>query len=81
MNNCTHLITKDHKCVDCGEVIFAVESRQCGSCHNFKLNQGANVIGGCLPKLMTVISTMHVTYKIKDGTCFVPKKQSSQAKS
>jgi len=52
-------------CVDCGKKVLAVEYRECGGCLNFK-------DGVCTRFLMGVPKTMLATYKINDGTCFVP---------
>lgn len=52
-------------CVDCGKKVLAVEYRECGGCLNFK-------DGICTRFLMSVPKTMLATYKINDGTCFVP---------
>jgi hypothetical protein len=45
------------------ESMLTLETRQCGSCKNFKLNNGFNSIGSCQRKLMTVVSGMFVSYK------------------
>ena len=49
---------------------FSVEKRECGGCKNFKLDAVANVIGICSKKIMIVTSTLHVSYRIVEGTCF-----------
>jgi hypothetical protein len=49
---------------------LVAETRVCGNCKNFKLDVGANVMGTCSKKLMIVISSMYVTYKIEEGSCF-----------
>lgn len=46
------------------------ESRPCGECIHFRKDIGANVMGICNKKLMTVISNMYVGYKKEEGTCF-----------
>lgn len=50
--------------------VYSTETRKCGSCKHFKLDFNANVMGICKKKLMTVTSTMLVTFKNDDGTCF-----------
>lgn len=75
---CDHMVTQAGKCTSCGEIILVVESRVCGDCAHFKPYTGANGVGICQIKFMTVIDTMEVTFKAKDGTCFVPmEKQTS----
>jgi hypothetical protein len=49
---------------------FIAETRECGNCKHFKLDTGANVLGTCSKKLMTVTSSMFINYKKEDGTCF-----------
>ncbi len=49
---------------------LALETRSCGECKNFKLDHGANVMGTCCKKLMSVISTLQITYKPEQGSCF-----------
>jgi hypothetical protein len=49
---------------------YVAETRLCGDCKNFKLDAGANVMGTCGKKLMTVISSMYINYRKEDGSCF-----------
>jgi hypothetical protein len=49
---------------------YVAETRLCGDCKNFKLDAGANVMGTCSKKLMTVISSMYINYRKEDGSCF-----------
>ena len=49
---------------------YIAETRECGNCKHFKLDVGANVMGTCSKKLMTVLSDMFINYKQEDGTCF-----------
>ena len=49
---------------------WVAETRLCGECKNFKLDAGANVMGTCSKKLMTVISSMYINYRKEDGSCF-----------
>ncbi len=49
---------------------YIAETRLCGECKNFKLDAGANVMGTCCKKLMTVISSMYINYLKEDGSCF-----------
>jgi hypothetical protein len=67
MDECTHLMTRNDKCVECGEVVFSTETRPCSECKKYKL-----VLGGpiCKKHLMAVTPDMHAYYKIKNGTCF-----------
>lgn len=70
---CSHCITETRIgengswCVACGEKIFDVDPRECQQCSHFvRLLDGVV----CNKKLMRVISTMHVTYPISEGSCF-----------
>jgi len=45
-----------------------IESRKCGDCKQFHLDRGANVLGICRKKLMTVTSCLQVFYKTKRKT-------------
>lgn len=65
---CKHLITQNDRCIQCGELIFATETRPCSECKYFK--DFNSDIPLCKKKLMVVTGDMHVYYKIKDGTCF-----------
>ena len=49
---------------------WVAENRLCGDCKNFKLDAGANVMGTCGKKLMTVISSMYINYRKDEGSCF-----------
>lgn len=85
MEPCCHSVTQGREgfsgswCASCGAKVYEVHDRPCGECRHFKLDPGANVIGICSPKLMTVTSTMLVTYAIdahpaeRPGLCFEPK--------
>ncbi len=77
--SCNHPKTQGRKnqkglwCADCKIKIYDVESKPCGECQHFKRELGSNVIGYCRPKLMTVTSSLNVTYRVSDGTCFLQK--------
>lgn len=71
--SCKCLVTQGQKCIDCGRQVYETETRECGECKHFKLDLAANVLGTCKPKLMTVTSTMRVTFKNPQGTCFERK--------
>lgn len=58
-------------CVKCGLKIYEVDPRECQGCAHFK-DMGAHQIPICTYHMMGVTRTMHVTYAIKDGTCFSP---------
>lgn len=66
---CNHRVTQNDKCVNCGELIYAFEKQTCSQCLYFKII--SDDIPICKKKLMTVLSDMHVYYKIKEGTCFI----------
>lgn len=82
---CQHTAAKGRKgetgswCIACGAKVSEVHDRPCGECCHFKLDLGANVMGICGPKLMTVTSTMFMTYSLhpdpvsRSGLCFEPK--------
>jgi hypothetical protein len=53
----------------CGLKIYEVDQRECQGCAHFK-DMGAHQIPICTHHMMGVTRTMHVTYAIKDGTCF-----------
>lgn len=95
---CEHLATQGRKgeggswCADCGIKVWAVHDRPCGECRHFALDIGANVMGTCGPKLMTVTSSMRVTYAVdptpdRAGLCFdppphgTPREQESDGRS
>ena len=76
MQECRHIVTQGKKgmkgswCVDCGIKVYELEDRECKDCkHYFKNITGA----GCVKHLMRVVPDMHVTYKIKEGTCFIKR--------
>ena len=54
-------------------LLWPQETRPCGACNFFKLDFGANVLGLCSKKLMTVTSITCVQYKEENGTCFKQK--------
>lgn len=49
---------------------YITETRKCGNCKHFKLDLGANLMGTCSKKLMTVLKDMFINYKQEEGTCF-----------
>lgn len=75
MNACTHTITQGRQgesgswCVNCGEKIYAVEERVCSECEHHKRLLGGSI---CAKHLMCVVPDMHVTFKLSEGTCWVP---------
>ena len=69
---CTHTITKEDVCVECGELIFATETRPCSECGCFYEHIGVGW-SSCGKKLMTVTHNMKVYYPIKEGSCFESK--------
>jgi hypothetical protein len=50
---------------------YTTEDHTCSECLQFQVVTGEIPI--CKKKLMAVISEMHVTYKIDEGTCFEVK--------
>lgn len=72
--SCKHTITKGRKdqngswCVECDEKVYEVDERECKDCVSF-FRRPLNY-SGCRRHLMAVSPDMHVTYKIKDGTCW-----------
>ena len=47
-----------------------LETRPCGKCKHFQINDNANVLGYCKEKLMHVTKTMFIGFKKCEGTCF-----------
>lgn len=73
VNQCLHPWTTGRPdqfgtwCGDCGEKIYEVETRQCAGCkHTKRLLDGWM----CSKHYMIIVPSLHVTYKIEDGTCF-----------
>lgn len=72
-SNCNCTVTKGRKeekgswCVECGIKVLEVDSRKCEDCKNYKKDAHGSFCG---KKLMSVIPTMNVTYKVSDGSCF-----------
>lgn len=72
---CNHMVTqgRDNEfgswCVNCGEKILEVDWRPCRHCVHFndKANDTPPI---CTKKLMAVLPDMHVTYYVKDGSCW-----------
>jgi len=70
---CKHMITQGREneqgswCVNCGEKVLEVEWRVCRHCVHFK---ATDTIPICTKKLMAVLPDMHVTYYVKDGSCW-----------
>lgn len=72
MDECKHIVSQNDRCVDCGKLIYTTEKRTCSQCKCFKLLTGGipSNLPICRKKLMTVLSDMHVYYRIEEGTCF-----------
>lgn len=74
---CEHMVTQGREgetgswCVKCGEKVLEVEIRACDECIFFTTLLSPPPI--CKKKMMSIISGMHVTYRVSDGTCFEPK--------
>jgi predicted RNA-binding Zn-ribbon protein involved in translation (DUF1610 family) len=72
---CNHTATQKKEkdtayyCIECGEKVLEIDHRECQHCRNFK-NMGMFEIPICKKKLMGVTRTMHVTYYVKDGSCW-----------
>jgi len=70
---CKHMITQGKEnelgswCVNCGEKVLEVEWRVCRHCVHFK---ATDTIPICTKKFMAVLPDMHVTYYVKDGSCW-----------
>ena len=76
MSECSHTITQGRAgevgswCCACGQKVYDVDERECGSCvHHSRL------IGGsiCKKHLMAITVDMRVTFKISEGTCWGKK--------
>ena len=70
MAECIHVVTQNNCCVDCGKQVWAIETRICGDCKNYK-----SVLDGgmCERYYCACWKGMRATYSISTGTCFVPK--------
>ena len=70
---CEHLVTQGKEnelgswCVKCGEKVLEVDWRECGHCAFFKQTSDIPI---CTKKLIAVLPKMHVTYYLKDGSCW-----------
>jgi len=73
--SCKHIITRGRKgekgswCVDCGLKIYDVDSRTCDGCVHYRRLPNGSI---CRKHLMSVSASMHVTFKITEGTCWSP---------
>lgn len=71
--SCNHTTTQGRNgekgswCVDCGIKVYEVETRECKDCKYFFKRP---FFTGCESKLMAVVPSMNVTYKLSEGTCF-----------
>lgn len=72
---CKHKIIRNDHCMQCGELIFTTESRPCSECVHFKYCKDGWV--SCNKHKVTITRNMHVWYKIKEGTCFIKRKENS----
>jgi hypothetical protein len=73
VTTCQHTITESRAgergswCRACGEKIYDVDPRECQDCaHHKRLIDGSI----CSKHLMAVTRTMHVTFKVANGTCW-----------
>jgi len=72
---CTHSLTITRIgeggawCCHCGAKAFEVEFRECRGCEFYRRLSGLSM---CKRYTMAVSPTMHATYRVSDGTCFVP---------
>jgi len=73
---CAHAFTKTKIseagswCCDCGVKVFDIEPRECQGCASHKRLPDGSI---CTRHLMAVAPTMHVTYRLAEGSCFVPE--------
>lgn len=67
---CPHTLAKDDICVECGQLIFATETRACGECECFH-ERPYKGWPTCGKRMMEVTNDMKVYYRIVDGSCFV----------
>lgn len=73
VKDCSCTITRGREgekgswCVSCGKKVLEVEERECQECKHFQTDLRGSI---CKKLLMFVIPSMHVTYKINEGTCF-----------
>lgn len=75
MSACNHTITQGREgkppgcgwCVNCGEQVYEVETRQCAGCVRAVQLPGGMI---CDRHLMAIPPGMLVTFKVKDGTCW-----------
>lgn len=75
MSECQHTITQGRAgetgswCIQCGAKAYSVDERACGDCaHHSRLVTGSV----CKKHLMHIVSTMHVTFAVAEGTCWEP---------
>lgn len=70
---CKHTISQGKEgqkgswCTDCGEKVMDVETEVCKDCKHFNYLPGYH---GCKKHMMRVTPTMHVTFEVKQGTCW-----------
>lgn len=78
-SKCDCIVTQCRKgekgswCVKCGIKVYDVENRPCKDCKSFRNGSFGSFNSYCANKLMGVTSLMNVTFKIEEGTCFIPK--------
>jgi len=72
---CEHIWTQGREgqnglwCGNCGVKVFEVDERGCGGCEHYRRLFDGSI---CKKHLMGVTKTMHVTYKISEGSCWRP---------
>jgi hypothetical protein len=75
---CKHTVSQGRKgekgswCCSCGVKVLDVDERECGGCAHFRQLLGRGI---CKKHLMGCHSSMHVTYKIAEGSCWTPALQ------
>jgi len=73
VSDCTCTITmgregeKGNWCLTCGKKVLEVESRKCEGCKYCKFFTNHHI---CTKHHMHIHPTMHVTYKVSEGSCF-----------
>lgn len=73
MEECKHTVTQGKKgdsgswCVSCGVKVYAVDERECKDCLYHESILGRSI---CKKHLMAVSPDMHVTFNIREGSCW-----------
>lgn len=67
---CKHMFTdKEGRCIDCGDHIWAMETRPCGECECFH-EKPYKGWPKCGKHILGVVKELYIRYAVKDGTCF-----------